>query len=183
MLSRPGASRRAPTADPAGGCRAARPPCDRNSRSSIGCCRSHGVSQPFRRAAGRIVTGPFCVPRSSHAAIKRHRKYLANYRFLVGRGARELLRVVGVGEPLVISLGASPSLVPSASPIRYAARGLPQFPTRRADVPSRQASFVRSRSTALASMISLRDHPAGSTKAVLGNFRVATLGGLVQGGV
>lgn len=113
---------------------------------------------------------------------KRHRKYLANYRFLVGRGARELLRVVGLGEPLVISLGASPCLAPSASPIRYAARGLPQFPTRRADVPSRQASFVRSRSTALASMISLRDHPAGSTKAVLGNFRVATLDGLVHGG-
>lgn len=31
-------------------------------------------------------------------------------------------------------------------------------------------------------MISLRDHPAGSTKAVLGNFRVATLDGLVHGG-
>jgi hypothetical protein len=113
---------------------------------------------------------------------KRHRKYLANYRFLVGRGARELLRVVGVGEPLVISLGAIPSLAPSASPIRYAARGLPQFPTRGADVPSRQASFARSRSTALAWMISFRDHPAGSTKSVLGNFRVATLDGLVQPG-
>ncbi|WP_157158684.1 hypothetical protein [Bradyrhizobium sp. WSM1253] len=80
-------------------------------------------------------------------------------------------------------LGAIPSLAPSASPIRYAARGLPQFPTRRADVPSRQASFARSRSTALAWMISFRDHPAGSTKSILGNFRVATLDGLVQAGV
>ncbi|MET4408056.1 hypothetical protein ABIB85_007437 [Bradyrhizobium sp. JR1.5] len=45
------------------------------------------------------------------------------------------------------------------------------------------ASLFRSRSTALAWMISFRDHPAGSTKSILGNFRVATLDGLVQAGV
>jgi hypothetical protein len=111
------------------------------------------------------------------------RRVHRNHRFLAALTGAELLRVMGVGELIIIFSAAIPSLAPSASPIRYVARGLPQFRMRRADVPLRQASFARALSIALAWMISFRDHPAGSTKSVLGNFRVATLNGLVQAGV
>lgn len=42
------------------------------------------------------MAGPFRVSAAAHALSKRQRKHLANYRFLVGPGVRELLQVVGV---------------------------------------------------------------------------------------
>src|SRR5438309_10511957 len=116
------------------------------------------------------------MPRS-----KRHRQHLANYRFLelgprasyceswVGRAASYFFRSNPISRAIRFT---DPVCRPRTAAISDAAR-------RRAIA----ASLFRSRSTALAWMISFRDHPAGSTKSILGNFRVATLDGLVQAGV
>lgn len=71
------------------------------------------VGQPFSRAAGRIVAGPFCVSTASaHAASKRHTKRLANNRFLVCLDLHELLRVVGALRNRNDKLGAEAQAVP-----------------------------------------------------------------------